>query len=83
MRLIAEDLSGERGGQPVFSGVGFALGEGEALIVTGANGSGKSTLLRVVAGLLPQAAAACGWRAAARLFRQSLRPRTISAISTP
>jgi heme exporter protein A len=55
MRLIAEDLSGERGGQPVFSGVDFTLGEGGALVVTGPNGSGKSTLLRVIAGLLPAA----------------------------
>jgi len=55
MRLIAEDLSGERGGQMVFAGVGFALAAGEALTVTGANGSGKSTLLRIVAGLLPHA----------------------------
>jgi heme exporter protein A len=55
MRLIAEDLSGERSGRPVFSDVDFSLGEGDALIVTGPNGSGKSTLLRVVAGLLPAA----------------------------
>ena len=55
MRLTAEDLSGERGGQPVFSGVGFSLDDGQALTVTGPNGSGKSTLLRVVAGLLPAA----------------------------
>jgi len=55
MRLIAEDLGGERGGQTVFSGVGFALGEGGAMVVTGPNGSGKSTLLRVIAGLLPAA----------------------------
>ncbi|WP_378946873.1 heme ABC exporter ATP-binding protein CcmA [Mesorhizobium sp. ANAO-SY3R2] len=53
MRLIAENLSGERGGETVFAGVGFALGDGEALVVTGPNGSGKSTLLRVIAGLLP------------------------------
>lgn len=56
MRLIAENLSGERGGQTVFSGIGFSLGEGDALTVTGPNGSGKSTLLRIVAGLLPPAA---------------------------
>ena len=52
MRLIAENLGGERGGETVFSGIDFALGKGEALIVTGPNGSGKSTLLRVIAGLL-------------------------------
>ena len=55
MRLIAENLGGERGGEAVFSGIGFALEKGEALIVTGPNGAGKSTLLRVVAGLLPAA----------------------------
>ncbi|MGX9147383.1 heme ABC exporter ATP-binding protein CcmA [Mesorhizobium sp. 128a] len=55
MRLIAENLGGERGGETVFSGIGFALEKGQALIVTGPNGSGKSTLLRVIAGLLPKA----------------------------
>lgn len=54
MRLIAENLGGERGGEAVFSGIDFALGKGEALVVTGPNGSGKSTLLRVIAGLLPK-----------------------------
>lgn len=53
MRLVAESLTGERGGEPVFSGIDFSLEDGQALIVTGPNGSGKSTLLRVVAGLLP------------------------------
>ncbi|MDX8527332.1 heme ABC exporter ATP-binding protein CcmA [Mesorhizobium sp. MSK_1335] len=55
MRLIAENLGGERGGETVFSNIGFALDKGGALIVTGPNGAGKSTLLRVVAGLLPAA----------------------------
>ncbi len=55
MRLIAERLGGERGGEPVFSGVDFALSGGEALVVTGPNGSGKSTLLRVLCALLPAA----------------------------
>ena len=53
MRLVADNLAGERGGDPVFDGVSFALGNGACLIVTGENGSGKSTLLRIVAGLLP------------------------------
>jgi heme exporter protein A len=53
MKLVAENLSGERAGQLIFAGIGFRLDEGEALVVTGANGSGKSTLLRVLAGLLP------------------------------
>ncbi|MCR4266946.1 heme ABC exporter ATP-binding protein CcmA [Nitratireductor sp. ZSWI3] len=55
MRLAAEDLGGERGGEPVFSGLSFTLAGGEALTVTGPNGAGKSTLLRVLCGLLPLA----------------------------
>ena len=55
MRLIAENLGGERGGETIFAGIDFALEDGEALVVTGPNGSGKSTLLRVIAGLLPSA----------------------------
>ena len=54
--LTATDLSGERGAETVFSGIGFELSSGEALTVTGPNGAGKSTLLRVIAGLLPVAA---------------------------
>jgi len=56
MRLVAEGIEGERGGETVFSGIDFDLSDGEALIVTGPNGSGKSTLLRIIAGLLPAAA---------------------------
>ena len=50
--LAAKDLACVRGGQIVFSGVGFSVREGQALAVTGANGVGKTTLLRVLAGLL-------------------------------
>lgn len=55
MRLIADNLGGERGGETVFSNVSFSLDDGGSLLVTGPNGAGKSTLLRVVAGLLPAA----------------------------
>ncbi|MBO6717508.1 MAG: heme ABC exporter ATP-binding protein CcmA [Rhizobiaceae bacterium] len=55
MRLVADNLAGERGGEPVFAGVSFSLDEGQALAVTGPNGAGKTTLLRIVAGLLPAA----------------------------
>lgn len=55
MRLEVSELTGERGGDAVFSGVNFVLDSGAALLVTGPNGAGKSTLLRVLAGLLPVA----------------------------
>ena len=52
MRLVADGLGGERGGTDLFSGISFALGSSEGLILTGPNGAGKSTLLRILAGLL-------------------------------
>jgi heme exporter protein A len=55
MRLIAENLAGERDGRRIFSGVEIRLAEGQSLVVTGPNGVGKSTLLRILAGLLPSA----------------------------
>ena len=53
MRLEVRDLAALRGEERMFSGIGFSLSAGEALVVTGRNGSGKSTLIRTVAGLLP------------------------------
>jgi len=57
MRLVADNLACMRGGREVFAGLSFALGSGEALLVTGRNGAGKSSLLRVVAGLVRHAGA--------------------------
>ena len=50
MRLLASDLTCVRGGREVFAGLGFTVGQGEALVVTGRNGAGKSSLLRMIAG---------------------------------
>jgi heme exporter protein A len=75
MRLIADNLSGERGGGQVFSGVGFALEAGQSLIVTGPNGAGKSTLLRILAGLLPPSSGAVGIEGGGEAFP------TVSAAS--
>ena len=52
MRLVASGLACVRGGRQVFSGVGFAVDAGKALMVTGPNGAGKSSLLRLIAGLV-------------------------------
>jgi heme exporter protein A len=52
MRLTATDLHCHRGGRDVFAGVGFTVGSGEALTITGRNGAGKSSLLRAIVGLL-------------------------------
>src|SRR6185503_5068031 len=52
MQLEGSELACVRGGREVFSELGFAVGAGEALLVSGPNGAGKSSLLRLVAGLV-------------------------------
>ena len=53
MRLRAWDLTIERGGRRIISGLSFEAAAGAALIVTGPNGAGKTSLLRALAGFLP------------------------------
>ena len=48
--LSLKDISLTFGGDPLFSGVDLAAGEGDRLCLVGRNGSGKSTLLKIVAG---------------------------------
>ncbi len=50
--LTLSDVSLTFGGDPIFSGVSLAVGEGDRLCLVGRNGSGKSTLLRIAAGLV-------------------------------
>jgi heme exporter protein A len=52
MQLVADNIACSRGDRDVFAQLSFALGGGEALLVTGRNGAGKSSLLRLIAGLL-------------------------------
>lgn len=56
LRLVARDLTCQRGGRIVFRDVSFSLDAGEVLVVTGPNGAGKSSLLRQLAGLVDVAA---------------------------
>ena len=51
MELTGDNLTCERGGRTVFTGVRFSLGDGQLMQLTGPNGSGKSSLLRLIAGL--------------------------------
>ena len=53
--IEAQELACWRAERLVFDCVSFAIGPGDALLLTGANGAGKSSLLRVLAGLLPAA----------------------------
>ncbi len=49
--LTCDNLSCVRGGNPLFSGLGFCLHPGAVLILRGSNGSGKTTLLNIIAAL--------------------------------
>jgi heme exporter protein A len=51
--LAFHDVTCERGGRLLFEGLSFAIGAGEAALVSGPNGVGKSSLVRIAAGLLP------------------------------
>ena len=53
MRLRAWDLTIDRGGRRVLSGLSFEATQDSALIVTGPNGARKTSLLRALAGFLP------------------------------
>ena len=59
--LKVDDLCVARGGRPVLTGLGFALGPGEVLEVRGPNGAGKSSLLMALAGLLTPEKSAITW----------------------
>jgi heme exporter protein A len=52
MRLLGTTLACVRAGVPIFRDLNFAVGAGEALVITGPNGSGKTTLLRLIGGLI-------------------------------
>ena len=61
VRYAWPDEHGREGaGREVFSGLDFALGEGDRIGLYGPNGCGKTTLLRLATGLLtPQAGNVC------------------------
>lgn len=50
--LSLKDIALTFGGDPLFSGVDLAAGEGDRLCLVGRNGSGKSTLLKIIAGMV-------------------------------
>jgi heme exporter protein A len=62
--LSAEALACRRGDRPVFAGLSFRLGPGEAAVVRGPNGAGKSSLLRILATLLKPAGGRVTWAGA-------------------
>jgi heme exporter protein A len=50
MILICDNLTAHYNA-PLFSGLGFSVGQGSLLVLKGHNGSGKTTLLKMLAGL--------------------------------
>lgn len=55
-RLKFEHVACLRGERLLFEDMNFALGKGEAALLTGPNGAGKSSLMRIACGLLAASA---------------------------
>ncbi len=60
--FAGRDLSCARGPRLLFTGLGFTVEPGGALVLTGPNGSGKSTLLRLMAGLIRPLTGGLTWK---------------------
>jgi heme exporter protein A len=69
---------------PIFAGLSFTVGPGEALLIRGPNGAGKSTLLRCLAGLLKPALGSVAWdgrEGAGAEDEGDWRPRTLHFVA--
>ncbi len=65
MTFSGENLTCIRGERQVFTGLSFAVTNGEAVLLRGRNGSGKSSLLRMLAGFLSPAMGRLLWQGVA------------------
>lgn len=68
--LVADQVTGVRGTETLFSGLSFSIDPGELVWLRGQNGSGKTTLLRMVTGLAAPDVGSICWRGEA--VRQSV-----------
>lgn len=59
--LSGSDLCCIRDDRVLFEGLGFSVGNGEALLLEGKNGSGKTTLLRIICGFREPDAGQVTW----------------------
>lgn len=71
-RLAFDRVACARGGRILFGAMSFALGPGDAALVTGPNGAGKSSLLRLAAGLLRAAGGEVARQGAVALADEAL-----------
>src|SRR5574341_229002 len=60
--LEVSSLECVRGDRRLFSGLSFALGQGELLQVKGPNGAGKTSLLRMLCGLMAPVEGQIRWK---------------------
>jgi len=59
--LTCNKLTLIKNNKTIFRDLGFALGTGSVLVITGGNGSGKTSLLKIIAGIIKRQAGEILW----------------------